>query len=202
MERPKFEDIQSGEEFNRWYWLKEEMIEICRRSALPTKGRKFDLRDRIVFALDNDGALKPEPKKKKTKSDFNWSRSKLQLDTVITDNISFGPNFRGFMKKQIGNKFSCHGDFMAWVRSNEGKTLLDAVEKWKALEARKKDPEFKRDIADNNMYNQYIRDFVSSNPGYTLEKVRSIWLKKRSMPTQGGFVRYEASDLKLDSLVT
>ncbi|MEM0934180.1 MAG: SAP domain-containing protein, partial [Bacteroidota bacterium] len=46
MQRPDFENIESGQEFNRWYWLKEELIEICKRSGLPSHGRKFDLRDR------------------------------------------------------------------------------------------------------------------------------------------------------------
>ncbi|GAA0732217.1 hypothetical protein GCM10009430_45200 [Aquimarina litoralis] len=198
MGRPNFENITTGEEFNQWYWLKEEMVDICKRSGLPAHGRKFDLRDRIMFALDNGGKLKPEQKKRKATSKFNWAKAGLTLETKITDNVSFGSNFRGFMKKQIGNKFVCHGDFMEWVRANEGKTLFEAIEKWNELEMRKEIPNFKRKIADNNMLAQYTRDFLEENQGKTLKDAKKYWNLKKQMPTKDGFVRYERSDLNLN----
>ncbi len=197
MSRPDFEDIKTGREFNQWYWLKEELVDICQRSNLPTYGRKFDLRDRIMFALDNGGKVKPEPKKEKTRSKFNWAKSELTVDTRITDTITFGPNFRRFMKNQIGPKFSCHSDFMDWVKSNAGKTLKDAVEEWNSLERRKENPGFKRDIAENNMYSQYIRDFLEDNPNYTIKDVKKYWLLKKQLPMKNGLVKYEKSDLEL-----
>ncbi|MFS4492190.1 DUF6434 domain-containing protein [Maribacter sp. 2308TA10-17] len=197
MQRPKFEHIKSGAEFNRWYWLKEELVEICKRANLPATGRKFDLRDRIMYALDNHGKVKPQPKKKKASSKFNWAKADLQLDTVITDNVSFGPNFRKFMTSEIGPSFSCNSDFMAWVKANTGKTLADAVAQWHTLEKRKENPEFRRDIAANNMYNQYTRDFLDDNPNKTIKDAKSYWLLKKQLPTADGFIRYESSDLKL-----
>ncbi|MCK8522219.1 SAP domain-containing protein [Aquimarina sp. D1M17] len=197
MKRPNFEDIKSGDEFNNWYWLKEEMVNICKLSGLPSSGRKFDLRDRIMFALDNDGKLKPEKKKYKPTSKFNWAKSELYLETKITDNVSFGSNFRSFMKKQIGNKFVCHSDFMDWVKSNPGKTLSMAVEKWYQLENRKVDLNFKRKIADNNMLAQYIRDFLADNKNKTMKDAKECWNLKKQMPTKKGFVKYESTDLSL-----
>ncbi|MEM7486927.1 MAG: DUF6434 domain-containing protein [Bacteroidota bacterium] len=198
MKRPDFENIKSGAEFNTWYWLKEELVEICKRAGLPIVGRKFELRDRIMFALDNNGKVKPPPKRKKTTSKFNWAKSKLNLDTVLTDNVSFGPNFRNFMKGQIGAKFQCHSDFMDWVRANGGKTLEDAVNQWMELEKRKDNPNFKRKIADNNMYAQYTRDFLEDNQRKTLKDAKKYWLLKKQLPTEDGFVTYERSDLELD----
>ncbi|MEM1337604.1 MAG: DUF6434 domain-containing protein [Bacteroidota bacterium] len=196
MGRPDFENITSGAEFNTWYWLKEEMVAICKAAGLPTNGRKFELRDRIMFALDNRGRLKPRVKIKK-KSTFNWAKATLTLETVITDNISFGPNFRAFMKRQIGDKFSCHSDFMDWAKANTGKTLAQAVEQWYALEARKEDPEFRRDIADNNMFNQYTRDFLNTYPHKTIKEARKYWLLKKKLPMINGFVRFEKTDIDL-----
>lgn len=194
--RPSFENIASGREFRRWYWLKEELIDICKRSNLPYTGGKFELQDRIVHALDNDGKLLPSPKIR-TSSKFNWAKAKLTPDTVITDNVSFGMNFRGFMKSQIGNAFSCHGDFMDWVRANPGKTLQDAIEQWQLLEDRKKDPTFKRKIAKHNMFAQYTRDFLEDNPGLTLKDAKTYWSLKKQFPTDTGYVRYERKDLEL-----
>ncbi|MEM9338929.1 MAG: DUF6434 domain-containing protein [Bacteroidota bacterium] len=197
MERPDFSVITSGEEFNQWYWLKEEMFQICKESGLPTSGSKFELRDRIMFALDHDGAILSVPKKKKPTSSFDWANERLTLHTFITDNVSFGPNFRKFMASQLDQKFSCHSDFMHWVKMNVGKTLEDAVTEWKRLEDRKKDPAFKRKIADHNMMSQYVRDFLADNKGKTTKEAVHFWKAKRKMPTDDGFIRYHRSDLDL-----
>ena len=197
MKRPEFQDIKSGEEFNNWYWLKEEMTEICRFLNLPRIGRKFDLRDRIMYALDNNGKVKSESERLKTKSKFNWAKADLTLKTKITDNVSFGPNFRHFMKNEIGDKFTCHSDFMNWVKNNVGKTLEDAVFVYKQFENRNRRPDFQRKIADQNMFNQYVRDFMKDNPCTSLNTARKFWLIKKQMPTKNGFVKYEKSDFKL-----
>lgn len=197
MERPVFEDIKSGKEFNSWYWLKKEMVDICKKAGLPSHGRKFEIRDRIMYAIDHNGEIKPELSKPKPKSKFNWAKSELTLETKITDNISFGPNFRRFMERHIGDQFYCHTDFMEWVKSNEGKCLQDAVDRWNELELRKKDPNFSRKIADNNMYNQYTRDFLKDHPNKTIKDARTYWLRKKLLPMKDGFVKYEPSDLKL-----
>ncbi|TPN81692.1 DUF6434 domain-containing protein [Aquimarina algicola] len=197
MSRPDFENITSGKEFNNWYWLKKEMVDICKRSNLPYSGSKFELRDRIMYALDHQGKIKPKKPKNKTTSKFNWAKEQLTLDTIITDNVSFGPNFRGFMKSQIGTKFYCHGDFMDWVKSNLGKTLQDAILQWEILDQRKQDPDFKREIAKHNMYCQYIRDFLDANKGKKFADAKHSWMKKKQLPMHNGFVIYEQTDLDL-----
>lgn len=197
MQRPKFEHIKSGAEFNRWYWLKEELVEICKRANLPVTGRKFDLRDRIMYAVDHQGKIKPQPKKKKATSKFNWAKEALHCDTLITDNLSFGQNFRKFMTNEIGTSFSFNTDFMAWVKANTGKTLADEVAQWQILEKLIENPKFRSDIAANNMYNQYMRDFLDDNPGKTIKDARTCWLLKKQLPTEDGFIRYESTDLNL-----
>ena len=198
MSRPKFEDISSGEEFNQWYWLKTELVDICKSAGIPSHGRKFDIRDRIMYALDNRGELKPEIKISKPTSKFNWAKAKLTLETTITDNVSFGPNFRGFLSQYIGPKFKCHADFMGWVKSNIGVSLREVIIAWYALEDRKKDPTFKRDIADNNMMSQYVRDFLEDNPEATFKDAIEFWKLKKQQPMKDGFVKYLPSDLDLD----
>jgi len=196
MERPSFFDIKSGNEFNNWYWLKTELVDICKSLGIPHSGRKFDLRDRIICAIDGEEEIKPIKTTRK-KSSFNWAKEVLTPDTIITDNVSFGPNFRNFMKVHIGNTFSCHSDFMGWVRVNEGKTLHDAIEIWFELESRKEDPNFKREIAEHNMFNKYTRDFLQDNEGMSFESARKFWLLKKKLPAKNGFVIYESSDLLL-----
>ena len=197
MKRPDFASIKTASEFNSWYWLKKEMVEICKTMGLPSHGRKFDLRDRIMYALNHNGKILHSPEAKKVKSTFNWAKSKLRTSTLITDNISFGPNFRNFMKSNITGKFSCTAEFMSWVRSNEGKTLGDAIAAFYTLEKRKENPDFKREIAKNNMFNQYTRDYLTDNPEHSLNQVRKCWLLKKQLPANNGFVVYERCDLEL-----
>lgn len=199
MSRPAFDDLQTGAEFNRWYWLKTELVALCKAAGLPTTGRKFELRDRLMYALDHDGKLAPSAPKPRPVSTFNWSKAPLTPDTVLTDNVSFGPNFRRFMKEEIGARFSCHGDFMDWVRAHPGKTLREAVAAWHRLEERKRDPDFQRRIAASNMYNQYTRDFLADQPGKTPADARRYWLLKKVLPTADGVVRYAPEDLELSA---
>ena len=196
--RPEFSAIQTGKDFDQWYWTKAELIGICKSAALPYSGSKADLRERIIYALDHNGQIKPAPIKTKKQSRFNWANAELNLDTIITDNVSFGPNFRGFMKKQIGARFQCHSDFMDWVRSNTGKTLADAALAWQELENRKKDPNFQREIAQHNRLAQYVRDFLADNEGKNFSDALNYWNKKRQLPAKGGLVIYEPKDLDLN----
>lgn len=194
LRRPDFSEITSALEFDNWYWLKEELIAICKSCKLPCNGSKFELRDRIIYALDNEGDRLQTQKNKKSSS-FNWGKEPLSLETVITDSVTFGPNFRNFMRAQIGAAFRCSGDFMAWVREHVGYTLANAVEAWHLLETRKDDPAFRTEIADFNMYNQFTRDFMDDNPTGTLHQVRTLWNHKKYLPAPGGVVKYQKSDL-------
>ncbi len=73
-QRPDFSEISSGAEFNRWYWLKSELVDLCKTTGLPYSGSKFELRDRIMYALDNDGKLLPRVAQQRPQSRFNWAR--------------------------------------------------------------------------------------------------------------------------------
>lgn len=197
MEKPEITDITTSAEFQSWYWLKAEMIRKCKQLGLPYTGGKFELRDRIIYALDHDGALLPAVKTAKPSSQFNWAKAALGLDTVITDNVKFGPNFRRFMQAQVGPQFSCHSDFMDWVKGNPGKTLGDAVIKWEELERRKEDPNFQRTIAAHNMLAQYVRDFLADNPASHFKDALKCWKMKKQFPAKDGFVKYARADLNL-----
>lgn len=197
MSRPDFIKIESGEEFNDWYWTKEEMLAFCKSSNLPSDGSKFALRDRIMYALDNEGAIKPDQKKKKPTSKFNWTKESLTPETPITDNISFGNNLREFMVGQIGSHFSFNIAFMDWAKHSSGKSLKEAVIKWQALEDLKKDKGNKTHIPPHNMLNQYVRDFLDDNPASSFGVAKKAWSLKRKLPMKDGFVKYEKSDLSL-----
>lgn len=194
--RPEFSIDMTADEFERWYWPVSILKAACEELGLPATGLKAELRGRVAFALRHPDMPLPKPAKAKATSRFKWGKAELSLQTLITDNVSFGPNVRGFFKSEIGKAFVCHGDFMAWVKANVGATLQDAVEAWHYLEARKEDPAFRREIASCNNYLQYLRDLRDHHPDLSLDEAKKCWDEKKRRPAQNGFVVYDADDLR------
>ncbi len=196
MIRPNINDIETSHELKSWYWLKQELVELCKQRQLSYAGAKFDILERVAIALDK-GITKTEkisPSYKPT-SKFIWSKSLLSLDTVITDSYTNGPNTRKFFKQHCGGKFHFTIQFMDFMKNNCGKTLQYAINEWQRLNEKSKDKNFKSEIPAGNQYNKYIRDFFEDNPDMTIEQARHFWKLKRSLPL--GRHVYEKKDLKL-----
>ena len=192
--RPPITVDMTAAEFDRWYWPVDALRSFCEALSLSPAGTKVVLRARVLAALA--GLPEPARPKRKAAGGFNWSKASLTADTVITDGISFGPNVRGYFRAVIGPKFSCHGDFMDWVRGNAGATLGDAVAAWHMLEARKDDPAFRREIAACNNYLQYLRDARDAHPDLSLEQAKACWDAKKVQPAPGGMVQFDSADLR------
>jgi SAP domain-containing new25 len=50
--RPNIDDISSGEELKKWYWLKAELVTFCKKAGIHYSGSKFDILDRIALSFD------------------------------------------------------------------------------------------------------------------------------------------------------
>ena len=48
MKRPNINEIETGEELKRWYWLKQELVDFCKAIDLSYVGAKFDILERIA----------------------------------------------------------------------------------------------------------------------------------------------------------
>lgn len=57
---------------------------------------------------------------------FDWHTAVLTNDTIITDNYKNSQNVRRFFVAALGSEFKFNIKFMAWLKSNSGKTLGDA----------------------------------------------------------------------------
>jgi len=200
MKRPQITNVKTGSELKRWYWLKKELVDFCKKTKINYSGSKFTILSRLANAIDhptriaaNSTAIK---KIKKRKSNV-WSGTILTLDTVITDRYTNGANTRKFFMEKCGNKFHFSIPFMAYMKNNVGKTLRDAVGEWERIQIQLKDKNFESKIPEGNQYNQYIRDFFKDNPGLTLKDARHFWSLKRSLPSERH--KYEQKDLALKS---
>jgi hypothetical protein len=68
-------------------------------------GGKWELADRIVIYLQT-GEIVKNVNKQKCSSNFDWNKSTITLDTIITENYKNTENVRAFMTKEIGSHFS------------------------------------------------------------------------------------------------
>ncbi len=183
----------TAQAFDRWYWSVDALRSFCEQLGLPASGTKAVLRARVLAKLAGDPP--PTTPTRKRAGAFNWAKADLTSNTVITEDVSFGPNVRGYFKAAIGPKFSCHSDFMDWMRANAGATLADAEAAWRMLEARKDDPAFRREIATCNNYLQYLRDARDAHPQLTLDQAKTCWDAKKMQPAPGGYVHFDSTDL-------
>lgn len=190
--RPKLTEVDTFEDFDRWYWPVAEMQEFCRENGIPYTGLKADLRERLSCFFRGD----PLPTLNKAKKS-SWAKMDLHLDTVITEDISFGYNLRGFFKNEIGAKFVCSSVFMKWVKANPGRTLRQAVEYWYELHDLASKPGFRQEIDRCNNYLQYLRDIRDANPSLSQEDAKRCWDIKARLPADAGYVQYEKEDILL-----
>ncbi len=186
--RPDIKKITTGRELKNWYWLKQELVGHCRAIGIPYPGSKQDITDRLAHFIDTGEVM--QQRRSKVFSKFDWHSSRLTPETVITDNYKNTQNVRRFFKQHYGEHFAFNTAFMAWMKSNIGKTLADAVEARREIELRKRT--VKPAIPAGNQYNRYIRDFFEANPGRTIKEARLCWTQKRNLE---GHNRYESNDL-------
>ena len=191
MTRPKLDENISIENFQNYYWLKKELVDFCRNLGINTSGGKIDISYRIEQYLKT-GEKIVHSGREKSISKFNWNSTKLDLNTLITDNFSCTENVRSFFKQTIGENFKFNVPFLKWLKSNNRKTLEEAIEKWKEINAHKKDTNFKTEIAPQFEYNTYIREFMSDNRNLSMKDAINCWNSKRYL---SGRRKYQKEDL-------
>ena len=100
-ERPKLDKNLDGKTFREFYYLKEELVDFCRRYGLPTSGGKLEITERIAHFLDTGEVVAAKKVQKKSQIIGN-----ITTDTEIEPNFVCSENHRAFFKEHIGNGFS------------------------------------------------------------------------------------------------
>lgn len=186
-ERPDLDITLDGKTFREYYYLKEELVDFCRKHNLQATGGKLELTDRIAEFLDTGNRNYATHIKRKSPS-----VGEITLDTVIESNFVCSEKHRAFYKEHIGNSFSFNVLFQKWLKSNAGKTYRESIDAYyQILEDKKKN---KTTIDRQFEYNTYIRDFFSDNKGKNLEQAIKCWKYKKSLK---GHNKYEREDLKI-----
>jgi len=188
--RPNLTKGMSIESFKDFYWLKEELQAFCRKNGISPSGSKIEISDRIEIFLRTGEIKKPIRKPKMNKKMI--PQGELNLDTIITENHRCSQNVRVFFKTVIPNfHFSTY--IQNYFKTNIGKTYRDAVDAWYEEEERKKDPSYKKSIAPQFEYNQFIRDFFAdvNNQGKSREEAIEAWHTIKKLPGSNKYTPHQ-----------
>ena len=100
-ERPKLEKGLDSEIFREYYYLKDELVEFCRKEGLQTTGGKIEITNRIAHYLKTGERLVS----KKTHSQSTSHIRNITLDSKIEPNFKCTEKHRAFFKQKIGEGF-------------------------------------------------------------------------------------------------
>ena len=180
---------KTKEELYGTYFLKKDLINICKKYNLPTTGSKGNLLEYICCFIENKPVKKVSKVKIKINSDFEPS-----IDKKIDENYSNNETHRVFFIKTIGKHFKFNVTFMNWMaRNKDKKTYKDAIVEYNKISLDKKNGK-KIKIGEQFEYNQYTRNFFKNNPGLTREDCIKCWNYKKK---RIGIHKYEMEDLKI-----
>ena len=183
--RPELNKNMDGITFRSFYYLKEELIEFCRKEKLQTTGGKLELSERIQYYLDTGERAFTKPQSKIT-----TNIEIITEDSLIENNFVCSEKHRCFFKQAIGKQFTFNVLFQKWLKENTGRTYREAVEAYyQILNDKKKGS---TTIDKQFEYNTYIRDFFANNKGKTLNDAIKCWKYKKSLQ---GHNKYEKTDL-------
>ena len=190
-ERPELNLELNAETFRQYYYLKEELVDFCRKNDLQTTGSKIELAERISIFLESGKRTQVEHKTRKSQPYGKATSDEIKLDNIIEENFVCSEKHRAFFKEQIGKSFSFNVAFQKWLKSNAGKTYADAIAAYHQI-LKEKNMNGKGEIEKQFEYNTYIRDFFAANKNKTLSQAIKCWKFKKS---QKGHNKYEDSDL-------
>ena len=129
--RPEFDNIKDYEEFSKYYWYRDELIQICKAHGIKADGSKIEL-NKVVKAYFSGEKILPEKKMKTTRK---ASVTELALDTgLLACGFTFGNRFREFFKQQTGEEnFKFNVDMVATAKAvkesgDESFTLGDLLD--------------------------------------------------------------------------
>ncbi len=174
--RPEFRDITSFEEFNKYYWYREELSQICKSMGLEHRGTKQDL-NYIIEEFFKGNLIEKHQKQIKSK----------QVDIISIDmsliecGFSFNAKFREYFSILMGvSPFKFNADMAAAWRKVKRENDLDFT-----IQDMLKVYYGESDYAkyDNSVcqWNQFLKDFCLDeySSGYSNKlKVASILWKE------------------------
>ena len=193
--RPSFKDIESFEEFNKYYWYREELSQICKSLGLEYRCTKKELNYIIEQYFKGNKVEKYLSNGKKSQSED------ITLETPLLNcGFSFNQKFRDYFSAVTGvSPFKFNADMAtAWrkvKRDNDiNFTIQDMIKIYYG----------ESDYAkyDNSacQWNQFLKDFCadesSNNYSNKLKVAAILWKEVRDSKSEKNYSKQLLNEYK------
>ncbi len=177
--RPKFEKITSFDEFNKYYWYREEISQICKSLGLEYRGTKQEL-NHIIEQYFKGNLIKKSSIKNTKKQVEN-----ITLDTPLLEcGFSFNAKFREYFSALTGiSPFKFTADMAtAWRKVKSEKNIKFTIEDLLKVYYGKSDyAKYDNSVCQ---WNQFLKDFCadenSRNYSNKLKVASILWKEVRN----------------------
>ena len=177
--RPSFKDIESFEEFNKYYWYREELSQICKSLGLEYRCTKKEL-NYIIEQYFKGARIEKSTRKVNKKH-----AEAISLNTPLLEcGFSFNQKFRDYFSAVTGvSPFKFNADMAtAWrkvKRDNEEKfTIQDMIKIYYG------ESDYAKYDNSTCQWNQFLKDFCadehSNNYSNKLKVAAILWKEVRN----------------------
>ena len=154
--RPDFKDIHSFEEFNLYYWYREELSQICKSLGLEYRGTKQELNEIIhQYFLGNKVDKRVNKRKTKQVEDITLNTPLLHCA------FSFNQKFRDYFSAVTGiSPFKFNADMAtAWRKVKKDKDITFTIQDMIKIYYGESD--YAKYDSSACQWNQFLKDFCS-----------------------------------------
>ena len=154
--RPDFSNIKSFEEFNRYYWYREELSQICKSLGLEYRSTKQELNYIIEQYFKGNRIEKSVRKVKKKQAEA------ITLNTPLLEcGFSFNQKFREYFSVATGvEPFKFNADMAtAWRKVKAGNDLNFTIQDM--LKVYYGESDYAKYDHSVCQWNQFLKDFCS-----------------------------------------
>ena len=154
--RPDFNNIKSFEEFNRYYWYREELSQICKSLGLEYRSTKQELNYIIEQYFEGNRIEKSIRKVNKKQAEA------ITLDTPLLEcGFSFNQKFREYFSVATGvEPFKFNADMAtAWRKVKAGNDLNFTIQDM--LKVYYGESDYAKYDHSVCQWNQFLKDFCS-----------------------------------------
>ena len=186
--RPDFKDIKSFEEFNRYYWYREELSQICKSLGLEYRCTKQEL-NLIIEQLFKGNRVE----KSVRKVNKNQTES-INLNTPLLEcGFSFNQKFRDYFSAVTGvNLFKFNADMAtAWRKVKAENDLSFTIQDM--LKVYYGESDYAKYNNSACQWNQFLKDFCldecSNNYSDKLKVAATLWKDVRDSKNEKVYSR-------------
>ena len=186
--RPDFKDLKSFEEFNRYYWYREELSQICKSLGLEYRCTKQEL-NLIIEQLFKGNRVE----KSVRKVNKNQTES-INLNTPLLEcGFSFNQKFRDYFSAVTGvNLFKFNADMAtAWRKVKAENDLSFTIQDM--LKVYYGESDYAKYDNSACQWNQFLKDFCldecSNNYSDKLKVAATLWKDVRDSKNEKVYSR-------------